>query len=533
MGRQLTEEEIVNGTYDAIKHGEIYAVFQPQINHSTGRMVGAEALMRWRHPQLGMQFPAEFIAVLEAYDLIFEADLHMFEEVCKLLKHCMENNLPLVPISCNMSRYDIFQHDYVDRIEEIRKKYDIPVKYLRIEITESSAIGGMEGLKTALQKLHSYGYLVEMDDFGSGYSSLNILKDLDVDIIKLDMRFLDGNIGGRGGTIISSVVQMTKWLNTPVIAEGVETADQADYMESIGCYYIQGYLYSQPLSKDEFIEKLKTVDHEPMNEALNFVRAVDAGEFWDPNSMETLIFSNFVGAAAVLSYQNGELEILRVNKKYIRELGMNMDERSLINTNPWTSLDEDNKRIYENAIKRAIESGEEETCETKRVLCSKSCGDTEFWIRADIRVIGRAGDQYLLYTMIKNITSEKEKLLRIEENDRKLMAAGDQANVYAWEYYFSNKEMRPCFRCMRDLNLPPVIENYPEPLFENGVFPEDYREMYYNMLRELEEGRESSEAVIPLTVGRIPFHVRYTTEFDEAGKPLKAYGSAVMVVDEK
>ena len=531
MYRQLTEDEIVDGIDKAIQEGHIFPYFQPQINHSTGRMVGAEALMRWEDPDCGLQFPGEFVPILESYDLIFQADLHIFEEVCRLQRYCLDNKIATVPISCNMSRYDIYKHDYVDRIEEIRARYDVPVRLLRIEITENSAIAGMEVLSQALDGLHRYGYLVEMDDFGSGYSSLNILKDLDVDIIKLDMRFLSGDIGGRGGTIISSIIQMTKWLNTPVIAEGVESADQADYMESIGCYYIQGFLYFKPLPREEFLEKLKETDHEPLAPAMNLIRTMNAGKFWDPDSLETLIFSNFVGAAAIFTYQEGKLELLRVNKKYIREIGMNMNEKELIGTDPWELYDENNKAIYEATIRRAIQSGGEESCVTKRRICSKSCGDAEIWVNTDLRIIGHAGEQYLVYAMIKNITAEKEAQLAALSHENRLRAAFDQANMFAWEFIFATKEMRPCFRCMRELHLPPVVKNYPEPLFESGLFPEDQREMYYGMLKSLEEGAESAEAIIPLTVGRVPFHVRYTTEFDETGKPLKAYGSATLVVD--
>ena len=111
------------------------------------------------------------------------------------------------------------------------------------------------------------------------------------------------------------------------------------------------------------------------------------------------------------------------------------------------------------------------------------------------------------------------------------MSAADHANIYAWEYFIDTKEMRPCFRCMRDLGLPPLIKNYPEPLIENGLFPQDYADMYRAMMKRIDEGSKTEEAIIPLTVGRVPFYVRYTTEFDENGKPLKAYGSATLVID--
>ena len=535
MAEKMKESELINNFDDAINYNHIYALYQPQINHSTGRMVGAEALMRWEHPMYGMQYPADFIPVLEKNNLIFKADLHIFELVCQLQRKCLDERIPVVPISVNMSRYDIYNNDYVESIEAIRKKYDVPVKYLRIEITESSAIGGMALISKVLRELHSYGYKVEMDDFGSGYSSLNILKDLDIDIIKLDINFITGGIGGRGGTILSSVVRMAKWLETPVIAEGVETMEIADYMKSIGCNYIQGYLYSKPITDEEYIKMLGTLDHEPMDESHHLLETIDSGKFWDPESMETLIFSNFVGPAAIFSYdsETDNVEILRVNQKYIKEVGLGRTEKQIIKNNPWDCHDDASKNIYIETIKRAIQSNEEESCEQWRTVCSKMCGEEKVCVRSNIRVIGSTDNRYLIYAMVQNITKEKNNVQTLLENEGRFKYAFEQANVYAWEVDLRTWDMRPCFRCMRDLNVPPVVHNYPEPLIENGLFPPDYADMYRDWMKKLEQGLDGLEAIIPLTVGRIPFYVRYSLEYDENGKPLKAYGSATLVVDDK
>ena len=533
MNKKMTEQEFLACFDDAVKFGHIFVTYQPKINHCTGRMIGAEALMRWTHPAYGMQYPSDFIPVLEKNDLIYRADLAVFESVCKFQRSVLDSGEKPVPVSVNMSRYDIYRRDYAQEIEKLRIKYDVPVKYIHIEITETSAIGGMDLITSVLKKLHEYGYVVEMDDFGSGYSSLNILKDLSVDVIKLDMRFLSGSIGGRGGTILNAVVQMAKWLGTPVIAEGVETLEQADYMKSIGCKYIQGYLYSKPVGEDEFREKLKQLDHEPLVPAIDLITEMDAGRFWDPESMETLVFNNFVGGAVIFSYQNGKAEILRVNKKYVKEIGMNMLEQDIIDGDPWESMDSKNRRIYEDTLKRAISSNEEESCETWRLICSKTCGEDRICIRSYIRLIGKTETQYLFYAMVQNITAEKKRWDELYESERKFRFASEQANVYAWEYDISTKEMRPCFRCMRDLNLPPLVENYPEPAIEVGIFPPDYADMYREWMRKLDTGEvDTLEGIIPLTVGRVPFHVRYTLERDENGKPLKAYGSATLVVDQ-
>ena len=533
MERRMNEAEFVDGFADALKNGDLFICLQPQINHNTKQMVGAEALLRWKHSVFGMQYPNDFIPVLERNNLILQADLFVFRKVCEFIRKCMDAHKTIVPISVNMSRYDIYNNDYVESIEEIRKEYGIPVKYLRVEITESSAIGGLELIQNVVNRLHEYGYLVEMDDFGSGYSSLNILKDLEVDIIKLDMRFLEGEIGGRGGIIISSVVQMAKWLKTVIIAEGVEEMEQADYMKSIGCSYIQGYLYSKPVPVSEFEIKMEETNHEPLKPAMKLLEAIDSEKFWDPDTLETLIFSNFVGGAAIFTYHRSgrQLDVLRVNEKYLKELGMNQSEEDVIHNDPWWSFGDDAKRVYIKTIEKAIESKEEECCETWRNISSKCCGDDKICINTDMRVIGNADEEYLIYAMIRNITPEKHRYDLLMQNDTKLMKAADHANVYAWEYTVATKEMRPCYRCMRDLGLPALVENYPEPVIESGLFPLDYADLYRGWHKKIEEGVEKLEGVIPLTVGRIPFHVRYTTEFDENGKPVKAYGSATMVVN--
>ncbi|MCR5654363.1 MAG: EAL domain-containing protein [Lachnospiraceae bacterium] len=529
----MNAEDIIRRFDEAIEKNYIFPEYQPQINHATGRLIGAEALMRWEDPKLGKLYPNQFIPVMEEYDLIYRADIHLFSCVCKFLKKCIDEAIPIVPISVNMSRHDIFNHDYVEAVESIRKAYGVPVEYIRLELTESSVIGGMELVVGVLEQLHAHGYKVEMDDFGSGYSSLNVLKELEVDVIKLDMYFFTGELDKRGGTIITTVVNMAKWLGIPVIAEGVETAEQAEFMKSIGCNYIQGYLYYKPISEPVLIRELRKRDHETAKPAMQLVDTMDAAKFWSPDSLETLIFNHYVGGACIFSYKNGRLELLRVNDKYTQELGMNMSAKQLIDTNPWKLMDEENKEIYLNAINKALDTDDEVVVETWRTLSSDCCGDENICIRSTIRMIGQATDQYLFYAMIQNITAEKRQYMHVLSSEQRFLRAAEQANMYAWEYDIRTKEMRPCFRCMRDLGLPMLVKNYPEPAIEMGIFQPDYADMYRDWHKQLEEGVEHLEAIMPLTVGRVPFHVRYTTEFDENGRPLKAYGSATLVVDEE
>ncbi len=530
----MGDHEITGVMRKALQDREFLVYYQPQYNHSTGMMVGAEALSRWLNPEKGLIPPGQFIPVFEKSGFITQLDEYVFEEVCAFLRRCLDRSMPVVPISVNLTRFDLFAPGFLDKLVGIREKYGVPAKYVRIEITESSALGSSHFINKALAKLHSHGFTVEMDDFGSGYSSLNILKDIDFDIIKLDMRFFEREEAptGRAGIILSSMVRMVNWLQLPLIVEGVEVAEQADFLRSIGCDHIQGYLYSKPLAEAEFDRLLRESSIGVAVPHMRLIETIDANRFWSEESLETLIFSNFVGGAAIFEYRrSGEVEILRLNEKYLRELGMNLSEKDVVNHNPMDTMEAGDLEIYRQTMERAIETGDEQECETWRNITSPCCGQDRICIRATMRVIGRSKGEYIFYVMIRNITAEKQRFADILDNERRFKAASEQVNIYYWEYTVATREMRPCFRCMRDLGLPALLTNYPDSAIEMGVFPPEVADMYRDWHRQIAEGVPSLEAVIPLTVGRVPFHVRYTTEFDENGRPIKAYGSAALVVD--
>lgn len=527
----LSEQEIIGMMETALVAEQFVVYYQPQYNHSTGMLVGAEALVRWKHPEKGLISPGVFIPIFEDTGFITKLDFYVFKQVCRFIRRCSEKGIHLVPVSINFSRYDVFQPDFVEQLEEIRKRYKVESKYLRVEITESAAMGSSQRINDIIRKLHECGYLVEMDDFGSGYSSLNVLKDIELDIIKLDMLFLEEETeNNRGGTIVSAVIRMAKWLGIPVIAEGVETVKQADFLRSIGCDYIQGYLYSKPLPEEEYEERVSRNQVGSTVPQMRLIDTLNACDFWDPESQETLIFSNYVGGAAIFDYCDGEVELLRVNQKYLQEMCMNQSEKDLITSKFMTAFDEANKKIYTDMLERAIRSMDEEECETWRNLSSVCCGDERICIRSNVRMIGKSDHSYLFYAMIRNVTAEKMHYAAIEDSEKRFKMASEQVNIYFWEYTVATKEMRPCFRCMRDLGLPALLTNYPDSAIEMGVFPPEVADEYRDWHRRIAEGEKTLEAIMPLTVGRVPFHVRYTTEFDENGNPIKAYGSAALVV---
>lgn len=525
---ELVKEEFTS----ALKEKQFVAYFQPQYNHSTGMMIGAEALVRWIHPKRGMISPGVFIPVLEETRQIIELDFYIFEYTCAYIRRLIDEGVHIVPISTNFSRDDIFEDGFVERLEKIRNTYDVPVNYLRVELTETVAMKHEKEVNAIIEKLNAFGYLVEMDDFGSGYSSLNVLKDISFDIIKLDMKFMSSvTQNNRAGIILNSIVKMAHWLNMPIIAEGVETKEQSNFLRSIGCDYIQGFLYSKPLAEEDFYKLLKEGQFSKCDSELELIDTLDACTFWTPESLDTLIFSNYVGAAVVFEYQDGKISISRVNKKYLKELGMNLSEKDVIYGDILTQMNERDKQKYITTLKRAIESKDEEECETWRNIESDCCGVDRFLIRSNIRLIGKSKNYYLFYAMIRNITAETIRLNELLDIEKDFKVVMEQANMYFWEYIIATKEMKPCLRCRRDLGLPPIVTNYPESLIEIGFFPPEVADMYRDWMVQLEHGVESLEAVIPLTKDRIPYRVRYTTEFDETGNPIKAYGSAELELE--
>lgn len=404
----LTEQEIIGMMRAGLRDEQFVIYYQPQYDHATGKLVGAEALVRWQHPEKGLISPGLFIPVFEKNGFITQLDLYVFEKVCQFLRFCLDEEMVIVPISTNLTRHDFFYPNFIDTLEGIRKKYDIPPEFIRLEITESVALGNSQFINEAMERLHSYGYVVEMDDFGSGYSSLNILKDIDFDIIKLDMRFLENgqDEANRGGTILSSVVRMVNWLGVPVIAEGVETVSQANFLKSIGCNYIQGFLYSKPLPEDEYKQHISMTNVGVSIPQKKLLDTLDAGNFFANDSLEELIFNNFVGGAAIFDYRDGKLEIVRVNESYLSELGLELSEKDVMSQSPLDGFDDEGRENYLEMLERAIETGTEQECETWRTLTSADGREERLCVRSNVIMVGKSKDAYLFYARIRNITSE-------------------------------------------------------------------------------------------------------------------------------
>ena len=247
------EQEITNTMNQALATRQFIMYLQPQYALKTGKLSGAEALIRWADPAHGFIQPNEFIPLFERNGFIIKLDYFIWEQACMLLRRWLDAGIHPVPVSVNISRAEIFNPHLISMICNLTKKYQIPPKLLHLEITESAYTDKPQAMQKVIQDFQKEGFFVLMDDFGSGYSSLNILKELPVDALKVDMEFLsDSQNNKRGEIILRSVIQLAKDLEIPAIAEGVETRKQAGFLQSIGCDYAQGFYYSPAIPSSEF-----------------------------------------------------------------------------------------------------------------------------------------------------------------------------------------------------------------------------------------------------------------------------------------
>ncbi|MFR9167796.1 EAL domain-containing protein [Gordonibacter urolithinfaciens] len=401
----LKEQELAGEMIAALEGGQFVPYFQPQYRYATGRMIGAEVLARWNHPAKGLLGPTEFIPVFERNGLVATFDYYMWEQACRCLRMWIDGRgIEGAPrLSVNLSRADIYRSDLCTYLEGLIERYDVPAELLHLEITESAYMEAPEQLIGAVTKLRAAGFVVEMDDFGSGYSSLNTLKDVPVDVLKLDMGFLGASASSRGGLILASVVRMARWLDLPLIAEGVETKQQAAYLASVGCDYMQGYLFSKPVDRETFEKLLEGTAVEDLAHPFAESLQDGAAEFWDVDSQLSLIFNSYAGPAAIAEYDGETCELIRVNGEFARLLDLDDEAASaeLVRKNFLGVLQEEDRAALEEALRAASEG--DAACD----LRYRSAAGKGRWLRLHLRPLSRTDSVISLYVLAEETTEEQ------------------------------------------------------------------------------------------------------------------------------
>lgn len=250
--RLLKEQVMENEMEHALEAEEFLVFLQPKVRLRDGAVVGAEALVRWKSSTFGMIPPDEFIPLFEKNGFIRKLDCYMFRQVCRLLRRWIDSGEKVVPVSVNLSRNHIRDEKFIGVFKQIQEEYKIPSEYIELELTEAMVFEDLPKLKELISKLHEAGYHCAMDDFGSGYSSLNVLKEIPVDVLKLDRAFFVGGDSERGMNVVRAVLQMAKELKMSTVAEGIETSAFVNMLREQGCDMVQGYVFYKPMPAEMF-----------------------------------------------------------------------------------------------------------------------------------------------------------------------------------------------------------------------------------------------------------------------------------------
>lgn len=341
LDSQLRRSEISKHLTKALQTGEVMAYFQPQFDFSLRAVSGAEALCRWKHSALGWLSPAEFIPVLEQSNQIYQLDCFIWREACRALAQLRSKGI-LTPISVNVSRADIQEASLIQDLQGYIQEFGLSCADLHLEVTESAYMEDSQQLKQMVHTLQSMGFCVEMDDFGSGYSSLNTLKDLPVNILKLDAYFIRDSISDlRGSAILSTVVGMAQRLNLPIIAEGIETMEQAQSLLDMGCQWMQGYYFARPMPMNDFLALMDTTPNsgahhdfsgavvDPLTRARQAIQEFSA-------LLKQIVSSNTCG---IFAYSLPDRRTIQVNREAYRLMGWEEWEKNL-EINPYSRLPE-------------------------------------------------------------------------------------------------------------------------------------------------------------------------------------------------
>ena len=251
--RLLREQAITDGMEAALAEGQFEVYLQPKYRIKDDRLAGAEALVRWNHPEWGMQSPAYFIPLFEKNGFITKLDQYVWDRACAVLREWEDKGYPPLSVSVNVSRADIYNADIADILLNTIRRHRLPPSRLHLEITESAYTENPAQIIHTIGRLRELGFVIEMDDFGSGYSSLNMLNKMSIDILKLDMKFIQSETAkpvNQG--ILRFIMGLARWMNLGVVAEGVETREQLERLREIGCDYVQGYFFARPMPCGEF-----------------------------------------------------------------------------------------------------------------------------------------------------------------------------------------------------------------------------------------------------------------------------------------
>lgn len=524
----VLEREVVAGVESALREDRIELFLQPKCNIRTGKIVGAEALARWRHPERGIVAPGEFIPLIERNGLVRSLDLRVWEKTAAWIRGLIDEGVQPVPVSVNVSRADIYLVDVAAELHALVERYGIEPSLIEVEITESAYSERPNRIVAAFDELAERGFTVLMDDFGSGYSSLNMLKDINVDVLKIDMRFLDRD-DRRSKDIMESVIRMARWLDLPVIAEGVETREQVNFLLDVGCSYAQGYYYARPMEAAAF-EALLTdgskVQHEQC--ALQDARRpiLDFRDLLHENTISDRMLSSIIGSVALYSYADGDLRLIRGNEAYRRLIatlgeGVNGAEEggSLL---PFVH-DEDRDALVaaaEETVRSCPDDGVEVVV---RRMGTNGC----HWHKMRLFHLNTTNGSATVYGSVTDVTERMEYMEALRKSEQRFEMTLEASGTVVFELDIPTRTARYSEFLQQAFGLAETVANAPEGFIEQGTVAEESIEDFRAIYRDLYAGAPRTSAVVRAIMGdgsRAWNRVTLLAMPNEAGAPVKAVG---------
>ena len=403
----LRSAEITSQFNAAIQNKEFQIMMQPQYYIDTNELAGSEVLCRWIKADGTTITPSEFIPIAEKSKFIRTLDRLVWEKTFEVIKTWLDEEIPIKPVSINLSRYNLQNEDLIPYIEHLISTYNVPAPLIHIEVTESAAMSNTEEIFKRLERLRSMGFKIAMDDFGSGYSSLNTLKDIPIDIVKLDMGFLaESDNPDKGYSILTSVVRMSKSLKLETIAEGVEKEEQLSFLKTIGCDIIQGFLYAKPMPVEEYKKLMQKNDKVTNIKLPESTGELDIDKFHDIYSVENFMFENCMGAALIVKLEGSSISLERCNQKGFEVFKLQSNSLSDIKTIINSFDNTDSKNMLIKAIK---ENEESKTDESYTLSFSNGLVEPNVivWLKIHMNVISSDKKSQAVLLSLEDITGEK------------------------------------------------------------------------------------------------------------------------------
>ncbi len=401
-------QRLISDLDSSIANKDFKIVVQPVYRIKDNTMVSGEVLVRWAHPELGFLMPGRFIPIFEKNYVVTKLDKYVWEEACILIRRMMDSGEGIIPLSINVSRVDLMLEDVVDILKGLVHKYDIPQKYLRVEITESAYMDNPDKLIHTIRELKEEGFTVLMDDFGAGYSSLNTLKDLSFDVLKIDKKLIDEiDNSDKAGNVVISIIRMARWLGMKVVAEGIEKCSQANLLRSIGCDYLQGYLYSKPVDVDTFLNKkgeIVKIANMQIKDLINLDKIIATKDLYT-----RMFFEELIGPLAMFELEGDEFRFVEANEEFSRKY--ETDPSKIIEKMSATGT-ESFLKMNAKIIAKCREAYNGHT--TEYLTISKQINENERkWVKIKISYVGDRDNAQAFVFGVSDVTKE------VIQNNRK------------------------------------------------------------------------------------------------------------------